>query len=164
MKKNKRLKINSQGIKYLKYARYTSFLLIIAFMGLVGSLMYTSKSTYFELIQKNPILLAGFIDCFGNLILFFLLKRDIEKIEYNEQDYLLPIKFILDMAVFACLLNLPALITMILGTMKSFYWDKKTFDQLKITGKSNWKFITGYSLCFLSLILCFYWVLASFTN
>lgn len=164
MKRKNKMKINKKGIKYLKYARYASFLLILAFMGLIASMMYISKISYDQLIRNNPILLAGFIDCAGNLLLFFLMKKDINNIENNEQSYVIQIKLMIDIAIFACLLNFPALIALVIGTMKCFNWDKNTLVQLKAVGKSKWSFILGYCVGFLCLILCFYWALASFAN
>ena len=67
MKKEKKLKVQDpKGIKYLSYAKWLCMIMVILFLAVILYLMSTQHLSYAALIQENPILLAGFIDCIGN--------------------------------------------------------------------------------------------------
>lgn len=124
--------------------------------------MYITKNDYVGLIQKNPILLAGFLNCVGNLIIFFTLKKDINSLKINNNINVIKIKILFNIGALVCLFNFPALISLIIGCVKTFKWDRVVFCELKECFIKEKKVHITYACTLLLIILCYYWIAFSF--
>ena len=164
MKKVEKIQVDNKGIKYLNYAKWLCMIMVIMFMVLIFYFMVTQHLSYTALIQENPILLAGFIDCLGNIIVYLLIKKDVERLENNDDVLYIQAKSILYVTVEACLLNMPSMIMLIISSMKCFVWDKKTTLKMwnEIKNKSYNYF--GVLIFFFAIVISFYWILTSFSK
>ena len=164
MKKEKKVySVKAKGIAYMNYAKWLSMIMVIIFMALILYFMVAQKLSYVAIIQENPILLAGFIDCLGNIIVSFLIKKDVEKLYKNEDVLYIQAKTLLYVTMEACLLNMPSMIFLIISSMKCYLWDKKTIMELWKTIKNRAIEFVGMSCLFLIIVICFYWILTSFS-
>lgn len=165
MKREKKTRvINPKGISYMNYAKWLCMIMVILFMALIFYLMTCQHLSYAELILENPILLAGFIDCLGNVIVYLFIKKDTLKLKENEDVLYIQAKSILYVTIEACLLNMPCMIMLIISSMKCYSWDKQTMYKIKEIVKNKSCNFIGLSLSFFLIVILFYWILTSFSK
>lgn len=128
--KKEKLQLSVAQTKYISYARLLCLIFQVLFIGYLIFVMSTNSLSYQQLIQKNPILLAGFIVCLLNLFIWYQSKQMITD--------LMAQKFYSYYRVIGCLFifiqfllfNYPSAILFAIGLKKCFYWGNSPFHNI----------------------------------
>lgn len=160
------IQLRPDQTKYISYARWLCLGFQVLFIGYLISLMMMSQQSYQQMIQQNPILLAGFIVCLLNLYIWFQTKNMLEDLKAQ--------KFNNYYRIFGCIIvfsqfllfNYPSAILFAIGLKKCFQWKNSPFHNImkkvKEEGKTSKFFINVTVLGFGILIAL--WFIAAFSK
>lgn len=157
-------KISDQSRKQYRRVRYACVIYTILFLSAIGFMMMQMQASYVDIIQRYPILLAGFISCLYQGYLFFKMNHylNTSSIMYSDAEQ---IRIILDMCVEFCLLNFPAAIFLLLSSFQNFqrnHMNVKTFIQ-EVKKQHLQKQFAGCFSAYAIMLFSIFWILNSFS-
>lgn len=152
--------ISEQSRKQYRRVRYACVVYSILFLSAIGFMMMQMQDSYVDIIQRYPILLTGFISCLYQGYLFF-------KMNHYLQASLITGEFciILDICAEFCLLNFPAAIFLLFGSLQSFQRNQSnviTFIQ-EVKKQHLQKQVAGCFSAYAIMLFSIFWILNSFS-